>query len=390
MFSKVILVFSASIIVAISIYIIFFISPKNIVESDYASFITGAEMVKNSEGNKLYDLETQKIYQIKILGDYAKNIFLPFRSLPFLAILFIPLSYFDLIAGYKIFALINLSTLLISAFIFSIKLPRISKLNLHFLLPLIFLANLDALFYGQISIILLLIFVSIFIAISNKNDLQTGILAGLLFFKPQFLLALPFIFMVSTSKAELLKGFICSSVLLLGSSLLISGWNFSLSYLNFITMTEKITYGTNLGSMYSLSSLLTFLNQKVVANYVAAYLLSTLMYFISLYFIGIKLKKTDIKFKFSFVIIIMLLLAPHVLTHDLAILTIPLLLMTEEYLKLRKKQILYLIAILTMFLLPLTSLWTRGNTVIFNVSLLMFSLVCIYLLPFKTNDHEII
>ena len=68
--------------------------------SDFAQFMTGANIIKDGKTELLYDYETQQIYQTEVINHYIPLKQLrAFRSFPFVAYGFIPLSGFDFLLG---------------------------------------------------------------------------------------------------------------------------------------------------------------------------------------------------------------------------------------------------------------------------------------------------
>jgi Glycosyltransferase family 87 len=71
-------------------------SSELLIDSDFISFYTGWEMVRNGDGPRLYDLELQNAYQAELWGSAGPPFhfrMLPFVNPPHAALIFMPLAY---------------------------------------------------------------------------------------------------------------------------------------------------------------------------------------------------------------------------------------------------------------------------------------------------------
>ena len=65
--------------------------------ADFTAYYTGAAMIRDGIGRRLYDLDLQTAYQQRILGQRSfLGGLLPYNSPPHLALLLVPLLYFHL------------------------------------------------------------------------------------------------------------------------------------------------------------------------------------------------------------------------------------------------------------------------------------------------------
>ena len=94
--------------IVISLFIFVRVYYRNFVlTSDFVNIYTAISMVKNGQGNQLYDIDWQKINQSKIVK-YTAIEFLPFRHSPLVALLFFPFTFLGLGKAYLLFAYINI------------------------------------------------------------------------------------------------------------------------------------------------------------------------------------------------------------------------------------------------------------------------------------------
>lgn len=66
-----------------------------IVNSDFVNYFVGAKMVREGFGESLYNPEANRLFQEQYIDTkFGRNI-LTFRSLPFVAIFFLPFTFFQ-------------------------------------------------------------------------------------------------------------------------------------------------------------------------------------------------------------------------------------------------------------------------------------------------------
>lgn len=360
--------FGLAIVFSFLIFILFFVTKKEASESDFKTYLGAASIVKNGLGGKLYDLQTIKLYQEKVIDD-AYEILLPFRYPLFAVLLFTPFTFVSLLVGFKLFALLNLGLLVYLARFASFLLPKIRQNYLWLLIPILYLPNLYSIFYGQVTIFLALIVFLVYFFIKSKKDFAAGLLASLLFIKPHYLLLTPFIFVISKDKKSLIKGFVTSTLLLFVVSILLAGPHFIGDYLKLILATENEIYGTRIHGMYSLIAALLFVSgQLKLVNTTFVLGLILLGYSIVFYFFRKNYKRIRLEWNFVFMAFAFLLFSRHVFTQDLTILTFPLLfilfILNEVLVKGLRQHFSLFIWLVLSCLLPTTSLLSGNNLIL--------------------------
>jgi hypothetical protein len=266
-------------------------------------------------GADLYDIQTQLHYQQEIIGDNVRDYLLPYRNLPIVAVAFVPFTYLDIYYSWVFFTLANLGIVVTLIYTTTRKLPKHKALIITFG-TFAFVPIVITLILGQLSIILLLIFALIYKQLEAQRSLYTGILAGLLFIKLPFILAIPFIFLLTRDKKPFLTGLLLSFIVLMFGSLLISGSIFIRDYLSFIATTEVPTYGSYHTDMFSIGAAL--LSRGL--SFGTALGVSMIVYLVILTAFVLLRKSLNLKIAFSFVLLAPLVSGIHVLFFDLSVL----------------------------------------------------------------------
>lgn len=348
------IVFLVSIISGFLYYIFFRVEPVVVASSDFLTYLTGATIIKRGVGDLIYDLETQLSFQKELVKPFFKEKLLPFRSPPVVALLFLPFTYFSPITSYKLFAILNLIILIILTISSAKIFKNIKKYKFWYLIPFVFLPSIQTLFVGQTSFILLLIFLFIYISINNKNSLLAGVLGGFILFRPQYIVALPFLTVLVEKKLDFIIGFTLSFVFLLLMSLNLSGINPLLNYPSLIAYTERPVFGSRMDQMFSLTAALSQILKGNKVNFNSLLMINTGAYLLTLYIFIKRYKFIDFENLFVSTMLFSLVFSVHVLSHDLSILMLPVFIwLNEAFIKeVKKKKLLLFLAIL-VFLIPI-------------------------------------
>ena len=316
-------IFLGAIITALFIFFTLF-SQRLVAGSDFVNLYTGTLILKNGQGERLYDLDQQQVYYQQLINT-AEIKFLPFRQPPLIALLFYFLSFLTLGKAYLVFAYLNL--ILLSLFYLLAKkiFTNISH-NLLFVI-LIFLSfpALHTIFTGQTTILLSIILLIFYLCLKRQNWLSAGMIGGLIFFlKIQLITLLPLIFLIAKNKKKFTSGFILSSIVLSIISILPVGLSGLLNYPGFIMQTENSSYGSNLWDSFSLTSWLSQLGfdgaRLLIAN--------AFLYFCALVFFSLNLKKRNLEQNFVIASVLAAFFAVHFLAHDLTILNVAILVLS--------------------------------------------------------------
>jgi len=367
-------------------YLIFLAHPLNTIGSDLISFLTGAEIVKEGKGELLYNLQTQYGYQLEVIKPYQKSNLLPFRGLPFLAFLFIPLTYFPLFTAYKLFIIVNTLVLVTFLMLSSRFFKFLNDKKLFYLLPLSFFPVVTSIVIGQYVTFLLLIIFFIYSYLKDDRPFYAGILGGLLLIKPQFLLLVPFLILITKGKTKFIFGFLSSSAAIFLFSLLLFKGEFVSSYLSFLSQTETPAFGSRYWHMFSFYGALQSLFPLVDRNIFLV--LNGFLYVFSLYLFNRKISNLTFDRLFSIGILFTSVFSLHTLVHDLIVFLIPIfILLSELFSQKTKSQVkFYLRTILiTLYFLPLIILSGRAS-----ISALVILFIAFLLLFPKSNSNILV
>lgn len=370
--AKVINVFLFCALLSLILAVLFWENFVNALGSDLVSFLTGAKIIREGLGENLYSLTYQYKIQKEIVTPHWENFLLPFRNLPLFALFFVPLTFLPLLTSYKIYTLfLVFMTLFISRF--SLKVFKNLKGSFWFVLPFIFYPSFGSIFAGQVSIMLLLLFLLIYFHLKKDNPFRVGLLSGLLLLKIQYTVAIPLLFFLIKSKKDFFRGFFISTLIVVLGSVLISGPALFEDYPRMVVTTQNTTFGTkdtNMFTLYSGLSQITLLPKSEIflANLVL-YLLAVIIFFVNY-------KRLRLDINFAILTLLTLIFSVHGVNHDLAILVLPIWLLVNRLKDKNKSGTLLVLAIFTLILSPLTSVlkisYFTSFLFLFSVALLLW------------------
>ena len=184
----------------------------NIKFQDFLSFYISVRLIHQGRTAELYDDQARTAAMLAIVHpiDVAResvfpptahsptNVRLPNLYGPQVALLFVPLTYFPFLIAAQIWVVLNL---LLYGFCVYVIWKSCPGLRLHG--PLVALCALafPPLFHvfvrGQTSVLVLACFTAAFLAFRADRSWLAGIALGFLAFKPQFLVAIPLVLLLS-------------------------------------------------------------------------------------------------------------------------------------------------------------------------------------------------
>lgn len=171
----------------------------NIKFQDFLPFYVSARMIAQGRAPELYDERTIASEELKIIGQQSA-VRLPNLYGPQVAFLFVPLSRFSFPVAGRIW--MTLSLLIYCACIYAVV-KTCSSLAPYSAIVAIAAAAYPPLFHffvrGQVSALVLACFTVAWLAFRSDRNWLAGIALGLLIFKPQFLVAVPFVFLLARS-----------------------------------------------------------------------------------------------------------------------------------------------------------------------------------------------
>jgi hypothetical protein len=153
---------------------------------DHLAFYSAARLIRDGQSERLYnynELADEK-YQQQLLG-WEADVFEAYRNPPFYALLYFPTAGLPYGASLAVWSVVGLALLALAILLLKPHSPRRA-----FLWSLTFYPVFATVSFGQNTFISLTIFAGVYRLLSNDRRFAAGLVAGLLWFKPQLLLGL--------------------------------------------------------------------------------------------------------------------------------------------------------------------------------------------------------
>jgi hypothetical protein len=336
-YKKLLLLFLAGML---SLHIVVAWRSRDLVRKGYPDFTalySAGKIVREGLGKQLYDPQTQfRIQQEFAAGVSIRQGPLPYIHPPWEAFVFVPFTWFSYPAALLLWDGVNVLILLSLPFLLRNLLPRLKQVSPLFWLfvSLAFYPIFFDLLQGQDILPLLLFFTLAFVSLKQHNDLAAGCWLGLGLFR--FHLVLPLVFILLLHKRlKALLGFVLVAFVLALVSIAIVGWNGALSYPGFVWHIETVMgHGAIVPvDMPNLRGLFhTFLaarGSKLVIQLIVGVLSVALLFFASAKWQAAK-EGTAFDLGFSLVVVSTILVSYHANTYDLALLFLPVMLLTNH------------------------------------------------------------
>lgn len=366
--------FIVSFFIALIVCVFFVLSFKTAVGSDFVSYLTGAYIVRSGYWDKLYDLATQYRFQQIVIYPNSESSVLPYVNIPILALVIVPFTYLPLLTAYKIFVLVLLLVVGIFSF-FVHKAFKYLRGSLWVLIPFIFYPSFGSIFEGQITPIILLDLILIFVLFKNNKESLAGLLTSFLLFKIQYVILFAYLLALTTQRKKFLKGFLLGSIVILGVSLFLSKGGILTSYFPFIFSVQKPELGTRMADMLTLHASLSQIFKTI--SYKHIFIINSLLFLVSLTVFYLKRKKLKFEEAFAVAIIFTLVFSVHSVNYDYALLLIPIFYLLNEYKHYKNLSHSKLLALLLLLLLPILFISTTANTGLLVPYLLFLSIYLI-------------
>jgi hypothetical protein len=187
---------------------------------DFRTFYTTGHMLRT--GTPIYDYEAEKSAQSTLV---SPNLYaLPFMFPPYAALLFVPLALGSYLTGYVLFFALNLC---FCGLALAVMRPYTASLDGLWrpLTPLLFLSFMPlgiTLMFGQVSILLLLLYCACFAALQSGKPFLAGILLSVALIKFQIALPVALLFLI-WRQWRFLAGFLSGAFVLALISIRITG-----------------------------------------------------------------------------------------------------------------------------------------------------------------------
>jgi hypothetical protein len=291
--------------------------------ADFRQFYTAGYMVRSGHANQIYDYDTEKDFQDKVVGPGSS---FPFNHLAYEALLYVPFSYLEYRTAYFAYLALNLVCLALAAWRFKPLLPGLTAFApwMPYALFVCFLPVSLTLVLAQDSILLLALMIAAFVAITEGHEARSGIFLGLGIFKFQYLIPMALLFLL-WRRWRVFSGLFFSGVALMGLSVWIVGVSATraLAQTLFIMSTrlssdsERLKYGTFPDHMPNMRGLIYALGLHFSASqgHVAVV---TVLCSAAVIAVAARMKPS-----FSLAVTVASLLSYHCLMHDATLLIIP-------------------------------------------------------------------
>lgn len=360
----------------------------NIKFQDFLPFFISARLISQHRSHSIYDRDTQRRELEAIVG--RTQVEVPYLYGPQVALLFVLLASLSFPIASGIWT--TLSLLLYLGCIFVVwrccrhlqtgVSPFMSGSQLTVLAALAFPPLFHVFARGQISALILLCFTAAFIAFRCKRDLLAGIVLGFLILKPQFLVAIPLIFLFARAWIALI-GLLLSAAGQLAFAWFYFGRSIMDSYLNVVLHPQRWLNVAELSlapiQMHSLRAFWTLLIPSPSIA-LAFYALSSILAMV----LAIRVWRSQFptSLRYSVLIIAAVLVNPHLFIYDLIVLAPALLLILDWCLANRRLESSSSILVLCYlaFVLPLfgpLSRWTHVQISVIAFAALLWTLFCL-------------
>jgi hypothetical protein len=301
---------------------------------DFIIFYTGAEIVNAGKGPDLYDLSIQQAHQEKFKLPKKAWSVLPFNHAPYELLPFLPLAKLSFQTAHLVWSIISVVMLMFACIILLALTERSHRLPLGALM-LAFYPTWITIKMGQDSAMSLLILLGVFASLKYHRDVVAGGILALGLYKPQLVLPLAGILLVSRNWQTLI-GFAATAAFLAAISFAMVGWEGILGLFSILSEMDQpttIVYPAHManlrGFFFSLLSL--FRSAELTNIFTAISSLIVYGYTAIMWKNNASRNSPLFDLQFSLAIAATVLISYHLYPHDVIVLVIPIVL-TFNYL----------------------------------------------------------
>ena len=239
--------------------------PPAIEMTDFSVTYIGARMVYEGRGAKLYDLAEQQKTKHAL---FTRAQPLIFEHPPFEALLLAPFGALKYKTAYLIWGLLNVAVWLYLPYLLRPYAPSPQNDLAYLALWLLFPPLGIALYQGQSSLLLLLVFALAFISLKRGNQFRAGLWLGLGLFKFQFVLPLILIFLLRR-KWKVFGGFAVVASALAVLSFVAVGFTGITDYVRLMLNVAGHAHNFSYGKASDMATLQAFSN-TVLGSFLSA------------------------------------------------------------------------------------------------------------------------
>jgi|SRR5579872_419498 len=291
----------------------------NIKFQDFLQFPISAQLISHGRANDLYNDQVLTQAVQKISG--STEVELKYFYGPQVALPFLPLARFSFLTQAAIWVVLSLLIYFVCVgSVFTSCTALNGKLGLVLLCAIAYPPLFHFFVRGQVSAVPLLVITASYFALRAEREWLSGIILGLLVFKPQFLVAIPFV-LVFARAWKIFTGLVLSVVAQLVLTYLYFGRAVMRAYFTMLLhsasrpgSTELVLSATQMHSFYSFWELLIHWSPAVSV----LYLLSTIA-IIALAAVVWR-SAVPLALRFSALLLAAVLANPHIYIYDLLVL----------------------------------------------------------------------
>lgn len=294
---------------------------RRIEQTDFTLTYMAGRIVHDGRGASLYDVAEQERMRTAL---FQRANPLVYEHPPFEALMFAPLSTLDYQTAYMVWGLLNATVWLCLPYLLRPYAPVPREPLGYLALWFLFAPLAVALFQGQSSLVLLLLYALCYISLKNQRSFLAGFLLGCGLFKFQFVLPFALIFLLR-KQWKFLAGFAFSGVLLGLVSLRAVGWHGIIGYARLLLNVTQHPRNAHMGAAVDMPTLRGFV-YALLSGRVAPGVLSSTVAILSIGVIVFVARRwppgkdgnTDALFDrmFAASIAVSLMTGFHMFTHD--------------------------------------------------------------------------
>ena len=292
-------------------------------KTDFSVTYIGSRIVHDGNGAKLYDLQEQERVRSSLLRNAEPLIY---EHPPFEAFLLSPLGGLPYRTAYLIWGCINVLIWLSLPLLLRPYFPAPEDEVSYLVLWLLFAPLGIALYQGQSSLLLVLLYAVAFIQLVHGREFSAGIFVGLGLFKFQFVIPFALIF-VLRRKWKFVAGFGISTTLLAGISFLAVGTEGVIGYVKLLRAVASNPINRSYGASVDMATV-QGLVQSLLTGVTTPAIVGFLVAVLSLGLIGLaawrwnvaeqKDPRQSLDLLFAAAVVVSLVTGFHMFTHDLS------------------------------------------------------------------------
>jgi hypothetical protein len=305
---------------------------------DFSEFYAAGQIVRHGLGKSLYDLRVQAEFQLQVAPVHAFYLRPPFEAL-----IFVPFTYLSYRAAYAAWLIVSLAVLSGTAWLIQgntnvldamLQYTRGIPVDFGLLLVvfLTFAPIMNCFLIGQDSVLMLMIYTLVFVALKRGRELEAGGLLACGLFK--FHLVLPFaIIFALRRRGSFVLGFAGVALLLVAISMLVSGPAVIVAYPKmFLNNQYRALMGFQPEYAANIRGLVYLITPGKIPIAISGAMVAALSAF--LLWVTAKIwRDSEFELCFSATVIAALLTGYHSFVYDLSLLLLPVAIVCSELAK---------------------------------------------------------